>query len=129
MNETTRKEIAAYLAEVKKSVRKGRYRVEQNENRRSNLRLLTDYVINSDDVKNILLSLETEDFSEKKQNEHIGYENEWLYIFGKDVTLLERFGTKERKVSLYIKFNKLKNMFVIVISFHEQKYPLNYPFK
>ena len=47
---------------------------------------------------------------------------------GKDVMLLERMGTKEKQVSLYIKFNKLE-CYVIVISFHEQKYPLKYPFK
>lgn len=34
-----------------------------------------------------------------------------------------------KMVSLYIKFNKLENYFVIVISFHEQKYPLTYYFK
>ena len=52
-----------------------------------------------------------------------------MYVFGKDVNLLERNGTEEKTVSLYIKFNKLENCFVIVISFHEQKYPLTYYFK
>ena len=36
---------------------------------------------------------------------------------------------KEKTVSLYIKFNKLDGCFVIVISFHEQKYPLTYYFR
>ena len=45
------------------------------------------------------------------------------------VVLLERTGTEEKTVSLYIKFNKLENSFVIVISFHEQKHPLTYYFK
>lgn len=80
-------------------------------------------------MSEILLSLTVEDFSERKQNEHTGYEDERLYIFGKDVSLMERFGTGERLVPLYIKINKLKNLLVIVISFHEQKYPLRYPFK
>lgn len=34
-----------------------------------------------------------------------------------------------KTVSLYIKFNKLENCFVIVILFHEQKFPLTYCFK
>ena len=34
-----------------------------------------------------------------------------------------------KTVSLYIKFNKLESCFVIVISFHEQKYPLRYYFR
>ena len=55
-----------------------------------------------------------------------GFEHEKLYVFGKDVIPLERNGTEEKTVPLYIKFNKLENCFVIGISFHEQKYPLTY---
>ena len=69
------------------------------------------------------------DFSEIRHNDHKGYEHELLYVFGKDVNLLRRFGSGAEKVSLYIKFNKLESRFVIVISFHKQKYPLNYQFK
>ena len=69
------------------------------------------------------------DFSEILQNEHKRYGHERLYVFGKDVILLERNGTEEKTVPLYIKFNKLENCFVIVISFHEQKYPVTYYFK
>lgn len=127
--DATQKEIAAYLAEVKASVRARKYRIELNEKRIDNMKLQFDFVISSDDIRNILLSLEVEDFSEKLQNEHAGYEDEMLYVFGKDVILLERFGTGEKLVPLYIKFNKLKNLFVIVISFHKQKHPLRYPFK
>ena len=63
------------------------------------------------------------------QNEHNGYQHEQLYVFGKDVKLLQRFGVKDETVSLYIKFNKQENQFVVVISFHKQAYPLNYAFK
>ena len=80
-------------------------------------------------AKQILLELDVLDFSEVRRNEHEGYENELLYVFGKDVKLLERYGDKEKTVSLYIKFNKLENCFVIVISFHEQRFPLKYHFK
>ena len=51
------------------------------------------------------------------------------YIFGKDINLLERFGDKERTVSLYIKFNKISDQYLFVISFHEQEHPLSYYFK
>ena len=91
--------------------------------------MFIDYVIDEAKVKEILLSLEPTDFSEKTRNEHKGYEHEILYVFGKDVKLLERFGSEVKTVSLYIKFNKLENRFVIVISFHEQKYPMKYYFK
>ena len=62
-------------------------------------------------------------------NDHKGREYETLYIFGKETALLERFGNQERTVSLYIKFNKISDLYVFVISFHEQKYPLSYYFK
>ena len=91
--------------------------------------MYTKYVIDEKLSKDILLSLQPEDFSEVVNNEHIGYEYERLYIFGKKVLLIERFGEAEKDVSLYIKFNKMEDAFVIVISFHEEEYPLHYPFR
>ena len=125
----TRAEIEIYLNEVKNAIRRNRYRINRNPKRQSNIDLFFDYIIDESDAKQILLGLEVDDFSEVKQNDHVGYEHEKLYIFGKDVNLIERFGSTEKTVSLYIKFNKLENKYVIVISFHEQKYPLSYYFK
>ncbi len=121
--------IEQYLSEVKEAVGNSRYRLERNYKRQDNIDLFLDYVIDETKAKEIILSLTAMDFSEILQNEHKGYEHERLYVFGKDVILLERNGTKEKTVSLYIKFNKLENSFVIVISFHEQKHPLTYYFK
>lgn len=125
----TKSDIDNYLSEIKDAIRKGRYRIELNENRQDNLDLFLKYAINETNAKNILLKLTASDFSEIVQNEHRGFEHEMLYVFGKDVTLLERIGSTSRKVSLYIKFNKLDNCFVIVVSLHEQKYPIKYYFK
>ena len=91
--------------------------------------LFLNYVIDEAKAKEILLSLTAMDFSSVVQNEHSGYEYEKLYIFGKEVNLLERIGMKEKTVPMYIKFNKLENSYVIVISFHEQQYPLDYCFR
>ena len=93
------------------------------------MELFANYVINEEKAYGIILELTAMDFSEIRQNEHPGYEHEHLYIFGKDVKLHERYGTEEKNVSLYIKINKLENCFVIVVSFHEQKYPLSYYFR
>ena len=114
---------------MKDAVRNGRYRLDRNSKRQDNINLFLDYVIDETKAKNVILSLTVMDFSEILQNEHTGFEHERLYVFGKDVTLLERNGTNEKTVSLYIKFNKLENCFVIVISFHEQKHPLTYYFR
>ena len=123
------KDIEQYLSEVKDAVEKDHYRLDRNARRQDNINLFLDYVIDEAKAKKIILSLTAMDFSEILQNEHRGYEHENLYVFGKDVTLLERNGTEEKTVSLYIKFNKLENCFVIVISFHEQKHPLTYYFR
>lgn len=124
-----KKDIRQYLSEVKKAVGNDRYRLDRNAKRQDNINLFLDYVIDESKAKEIILSLTAIDFSEILQNEHKGFEHERLYVFGKDVTLLERNGTEEKTVALYIKFNKLENCFVIIISFHEQKYPLTYYFK
>jgi len=129
MNNITQEEIEEYLSDVKKAVSEDRYRLDRNSRRQDNIDLFINYVIDESKAKDIILSLEVMDFSEIVQNEHVGFEHEMLYIFGKDVQLLERTGTEEVTVSLYIKFNKLENNYVIVISFYEQHYPLNYYFR
>lgn len=123
------KDIEKYLSEVKDAVEKDNYRLDRNARRQDNINLFLDYVIDEAKAKEIILSLTAMDFSEILQNEHKGFDHEKLYVFGKDVILLERNGTEEKTVSLYIKFNKLENCFVIVISFHEQKHPLTYYFR
>ena len=125
----TIEDVEMYLEDVKEAINAGRYRIAMNENRQDNRDFFVDYVISEEQRKQILLSLEAADFSEIRHNTHKGYEHELLYVFGKDVKLLNRFGSEEEQVSLYIKFNKLESLYVIVISFHKQKYPLNYKFR
>ena len=122
------KDIERYLSDVKDAVKNGRYRLDRNARRQDNINLFLNYVIDEAKVEEIILSLTVMDFSEILQNEHKGFEHEKLYVFGKDVILLERTGVEAKTVPLYIKFNKLKNCFVIIISFHEQKYTLTYYF-
>lgn len=121
--------IEVYLSEVKEEIRKNRYRLELNSRRQDNRDLFLAYVLDETMAKDILLGLTATDFSEILQNEHKGYEHELLYVFGKDIELLERMGNACRTVSLYIKFNKMDNCYVIIVSLHEQKYPINYYFK
>lgn len=127
--EITSADIEKYLEEVKEAINAGRYRVEMNDNRQDNQDLFLDYIISEEMRKQILLSLDVTDFSEIRNNTHKGKENEQLYVFGKDIKLLRRFLPGEEQVSLYIKFNKLESRYVIVISFHKQKYPIKYMFK
>lgn len=60
--------------------------------------LFKTYVIDEALSKKILMSLTADDFCEALQNEYEGFESEELYVFAKEVTLLQRFGTEEEKV-------------------------------
>ena len=122
----TREEISNYLSEVKKYVNAGQYQIS---NRTKNQSLYIEYVFSEERCKEIILDLEVDDFSDAVQNEHPQHPEEILYIFGKEVSLLPKQGGGEENVALYIKFNKLTNLYVIVISFHKQDYPLTYKFK
>lgn len=127
--DVTLNDIDVYLAEVKDAIQQNKYRIELNSRRQDNRNLFFTYVLDETMAKDILLELTATDFSEILQNEHKGYEHELLYVFGKDVELLERMGHASKTVSLYIKFNKLEHCYVIVVSLHEQKYPIQYYFK
>lgn len=125
----TLNDIEIYLTEVKDAIHKNRYRIEMNSRRQDNRDLFLNYVIDETMARDILLGLTATDFSKILHNEHSGYEHELLYVFGKDVELLERMGNVSKTVSLYIKFNKTDKCYVIVVSLHEQRYPINYYFK
>ena len=122
-------DVENYLEAVKCAVKAHRDRLDMNAKRPDNRKLFDTYLLTMRDAENIILNLNVMDFSDAVPNEHAGFEHETLYIFGKEVLLIERYGTAEKLVPLYIKFNKLDNEFVIVISFHEQRHPLTYYFK
>ena len=122
-------DVENYLEAVKCAVKAHRCRLDMNAKRPDNRKLFQTYSLTEEDAENIILDLNAMDFSDAVPNEHVGFEHETLYIFGKEVLLIERYGTAEKLVPLYIKFNKLDNEFIIVISFHEQRHPLTYYFK
>ena len=122
----TKSDVEAYLLDVFGAVKAGRYQISP---RPKNQSIYIDYVFTETDAKKVILSLTADDFSDAVQNDHPQHPEEILYIFGKDIKLLPRYGGAEELVSLYIKFNKLTDQYVIVISFHKQEYPLTYKFK
>lgn len=127
----TREDIEKYLEQVKQLICKGKFRIDRHKKRPKNAILFNNYVITEEDAKNILLSLNAENFSHLLRNEHEGYEYEILYVFGKETELLKRYEVEKETLKLYIKFNKIDIPFdlLIVISFHAEDYSLNYPFK
>lgn len=122
-------EIADYLSRAKKLIVQNKFCIALNSNRMTNLSLFDEYLIDEERIKIILLDLTEDDFCEKVQNKHVQFQYEWLYIFGKEISLMKRYEEKSEVVPLYIKFNMIENKFVIVISFYKQKYPLVYYFR
>ena len=108
----------------KKLIVQNKFSIALNSNRMTNSSLFDE-----ERIKIILLDLTEDDFCEKVQNKHVKFQHEWLYIFGKEISLMKRYEEKSEVVPLYIKFNMIEDKFVIVISFHKQKYPLVYYFR
>lgn len=117
-------DIEEYLSIVRQAVREDRYEIERNENREENLKLSWQYMLPEEDIKKIIYSLTPLDFSEAVKNRKKRFANEILYVFGKNVNLIERDSGQEKEIELYIKFNKEIDNYVIVISFHEAKHPV-----
>lgn len=117
-------DIEEYLSIVRQAVREDRYEIERNENREENLKLSWQYMLPEEEIKKIIYSLTPMDFSEAVKNRKKRFANEILYVFGKNVNLIERDSGQEKEIELYIKFNKEIDNYVIVISFHEAKHPV-----
>ena len=117
-------DIEEYLSIVRQAVREDRYEIERNENREENLKLSWQYMLPEEEIKKIIYSLTPLDFSEAVKNRKKRFANEILYVFGKNVNLIERDSGQEKETELYIKFNREIDNYVIVISYHEAKHPV-----
>ena len=120
----SQKEVDSYLQNIQAGLKAGKYRLDNR--REKNSMFFETYVFTTDEAIDLCCTLRADDFVSCVQNEHPGYEHEVLYIFGKNLNLVKRFGNGEKLVKLYIKFNLLEDGFVIIISFHEQEHPLKY---
>jgi hypothetical protein len=127
----TKEEIAVILQRIQDCIRRSKYTIAKNENRKENIALIREYNLTSEKQRRILLQIEPEDFCHSLQNTNIGFEYETLYVFCPQVMLFNLDG-EEKLVDLYTKFNIIDldtGSRVVVISFHERNKPIDYLFK
>ncbi|KJS16153.1 MAG: hypothetical protein VR69_10445 [Peptococcaceae bacterium BRH_c4b] len=127
----TPEEIKKYLDDLRRLVLDGMYVISKNENRQENNDFIEEYKIDSKKEKEILLSLQFDDFCYAVDNEKEEFAHERLYIFCKEYEL-DNWGTLEC-VEIYIKTNMTKTRrgeeYMIVVSFHKRNKPITYLFK
>lgn len=126
----TKEQIESYLDEIKQKVKQEKYTISLNQKREKNINFMNDYQVSSELAKNILLSLQVEDFGYalKNDNPHPKFCNEVLYVFCK-TSELTLFGEEEaEEVEIFIKMNNLYHK-CVVVSFHRAEKEFNFLFK
>ncbi len=118
--------INRYLSNLKKLIINNNCYFKISDRDKNN-NFCKKYLINTKIAKDIICGLTYKDFYRIVRNEHEGYNDEFLYIFGPTKELVDIFGKRE-KVQLYIKINYIKDKVIILVSLHntESKIELKY---
>lgn len=128
----TREEVVVILNKIKDCINDNQYIISQNQNRAENVQFINEYRLDEKKRKEILLSIEVDDFCHSLNNTNPGYEHEVLYVFCPQRNLFDIFG-EEEFVDIYTKFNiieyKIDKKRVVTISFHKRNKPIAYLFR
>ena len=128
----TREEVQVILNKIKDCINDNQYIISQNQNRAENVQFINNYRLDEKKRKEILLSIEVDDFCHSLNNTNPGYEHEVLYVFCPQRNLFDIFG-EEEFVDIYTKFNiieyKIDKKRVVTISFHKRNKPIAYLFR
>lgn len=128
----TREEVQVILNKIKDCINDNQYIISQNQNRAENVQFINEYRLDDKKKKEILLSIEVDDFCHSLNNTNPGYEHEVLYVFCPQRNLFDIFG-EEEFVDIYTKFNiieyKIDKKRVVTISFHKRNKPIDYLFR
>ena len=111
----TNSEIECFLREVQGFIEQNKYIIKSTD---KNDLLLEDYILSESERKNILLSLNVDDFYRKDVNYNPGHSG-YVYKFLKRVELLHRYENEIKHIKLYIKFSYPIEGRVVVISCYE----------
>ena len=128
----TREEVEVILNKIKDCINDNQYIISQNQNRAENVQFINEYRLDEKKRKEILLSIEVDDFCHSLNNTNPGYEHEVLYVFCPQRNLFDIF-REEEFVDIYTKFNiieyKIDKKRVVTISFHKRNKPIAYLFR
>lgn len=128
----TREEVQVILNKIKDCINDNQYIISQNQNRAENVQFINEYRLDEKKRKEILLSIDVDDFCYSLNNTNPGYEHEVLYVFCPQRNLFDIFG-EEEFVDIYTKFNiieyKIDKKRVVTISFHKRNKPIAYLFR
>ncbi len=122
----TKKDIKEVLSKIHECIRKGRYTVSTNNNRKENINFIIDYNLRDKKIKEIILNIKVEDFCHALHNSHPDYDNEILWVFVPQVELSDVDGNSIT-ADIYTKFNIISSQssdYAIVISFHKRNKPI-----
>lgn len=123
----TKEKIEEYLGEIDELIKCNKYKISIN--REKNIEFINEYNIKMKIQKDILLSIQANDFCYAEDNNKMN--GEILYVFCKEYNL-DHWGTIENK-RIYIKINKIATNnignYVIVVSFHEAEREVEYLFR
>jgi len=120
-------EISEILKTIQTCVAKDKFIISQNVNRAENNAFIAKFNLTTAKIKNIISLIEPDSFCYGLHNENVGYEHEILYVFCPQLVLA--YGDADEAVDVYSKFNVIDDERVVVISFHQRNYPVNYLFK
>ena len=117
----TIQEVESYLAKIKPDIANNKFIISQENDKNRKFLEDTEYVINQEKIKTILLSLTYKNFCWYQKGEK---EGDLLFIFRYDGKFLKlvRGGTKEDTLIIYIKTNK-REKGTLVLSFHPSDKP------
>lgn len=114
-------EVEAYLARIKPDITNNKFTISQENNKNKQFLENTEYIIDQNKIKAILLSLTYKNFCWYQKGEK---EGDLLFVFrydGKFIKLVKG-GPKEDILIIYIKTNK-KEKGTLVLSFHPSDKP------
>lgn len=131
----TYEDIEKNLKKIKQCVKARRYTISLNEHRSENISFIQTYQLTSKKQRQLLLEVMCKDFAHTLHNTKTGYEHEELYVFAPHVKVYGIDGI-ERSIPVYLKFNLIeadkqnqKGNYLVVVSIHECKKQIQYPFK